>query len=154
MAKRAIIIILDSVGIGELPDAHLFGDQGSDTLGNLSRTFPDGLRLPNMGRLGLGNIAPLRGVDPDPAAIGGWGKCTEQSAAKDTTLGHWELAGIISREPFLTFLNGFPREILDPFERDIGAGSIGNCVASGTEGIQRLGDEHVATGTPIASTSP
>jgi phosphopentomutase len=153
VAKRAIIIVLDSVGIGELPDAHLFGDEGSNTLVNLSNSFPDGLRLPNMARLGLGNIAPIRGVPPDRDAAGGWGKCAEQSMAKDTTLGHWEISGIISRTPFPTYPNGFPPEVLEPFEREIGIETIGNVAASGTEIIQRLGDEHVRTRKPIVYTS-
>ncbi|AXA35310.1 Phosphopentomutase [Candidatus Sumerlaea chitinivorans] len=153
MPRRAVIIVLDSVGIGELPDAHLFGDEGSNTLGNLSRAFPDGLRLPNMAKLGLGNIAELRGVPPDPQAIGGWGKCAEKSMAKDTTLGHWEIAGIISEKPFPTYPNGFPPEIIQEFERRIGRGTLGNIPASGTEIIQKLGDEHVRTGKPIVYTS-
>lgn len=153
MVRRAVIIVLDSVGIGELPDAHLFGDRGSNTLGNLSRSFPDGLRLPHMARLGLGNIAELRGVDPDPHAIGGWGKCAEKSMAKDTTLGHWEIAGVISEQPFPTYPNGFPPEIIEEFQRRIGRAVLGNIPASGTEIIQQLGDEHVRTGKPIVYTS-
>lgn len=153
MAKRAIIIVLDSVGIGELPDAHLFGDEGSNTLGNLSRIFPDGLRLPNMGAMGLGNIAPLRGVMADADAKGGWGKCIEQSMAKDTTLGHWEIAGIISPTPFPTFPDGFPDEVIRAFEEEVGVQTIGNIAASGTEIIQKLGDEHVQTALPIVYTS-
>lgn len=153
MAKRAIIIVLDSVGIGELPDANLFGDQGSNTLVNLSRVFPEGLRLPNMGKLGLGNITEIRGVPADPTAIGGWGKCAEQSMAKDTTLGHWEISGVISTKPFPTYPNGFPADLLQRFETAIGIGTIGNIAASGTEIIEKLGDEHVRTRKPIVYTS-
>jgi phosphopentomutase len=153
LSRRAIIIVLDSVGIGEMPDAHLFGDEGSDTLGNLSREFSEGLRLPNMGRLGLGNIAYLNGVSRDHNATGGWGKCAEKSPAKDTTLGHWEIAGVISRKPFPTYPSGFPREILDSFEQAIGIETIGNVAASGTEIIERLGEEHVRTRKPIVYTS-
>ncbi len=153
MARRAVIIVLDSVGIGEMPDAHLFGDEGSNTLGNLARAFPDGLRLPNMARLGLGNIADLRGVPPCPDAIGAWGKCAEKSMAKDTTLGHWEIAGVISEKPFPTYPNGFPPEIIEEFQRRIGREILGNIPASGTEIIQKLGDEHVRTGKPIVYTS-
>jgi len=153
MARRFVIIVLDSVGIGEMPDAHLFGDEGSDTLGNLSRAFPEGLNLPNMAKLGLGNIADLRGVHPDPQAIGAWGKCAEKSMAKDTTLGHWEIAGVISEQPFPTYPNGFPPEIIEEFQRRIGREILGNIPASGTEIIQKLGDEHVRTGKPIVYTS-
>ncbi|MGB9691562.1 MAG: phosphopentomutase [Candidatus Sumerlaeaceae bacterium] len=153
MPRRFVIIVLDSVGIGELPDAHLFGDEGSDTLGNLSRAFPDGLRLTNMAQLGLGNIADLRGVPPNPHAVGAWGKCAEKSMAKDTTLGHWEIAGVISEQPFPTYPNGFPPEIIEEFERRIGRGILGNIPASGTEIIQQLGDDHVRTGKPIVYTS-
>lgn len=153
MARRVILIVLDSVGIGELPDAELFGDAGSNTLGNLSRAFPEGLRLPNMEKLGLGNIAPLNGVSPCPTVVAGWGKCAEKSMAKDTTLGHWEIAGVISEQPFPTYPNGFPPEIIEEFERRIGRKTLGNIPASGTEIIQRLGDEHVRTGKPIVYTS-
>jgi len=153
MAKRAIIIVLDGVGIGELPDAAEFGDTGSNTLVNLSHAFPEGLHLPNMAKLGLGNIAPIRGVPHDPIAAGGWGKCTEASRGKDTTTGHWEIAGLISRVPFPTYPYGFPNEILEPFEEQIGIGTLGNYPASGTEIIKELGDEHVATGKPIVYTS-
>lgn len=153
MPRRFVIIVLDSVGIGEMPDAHLFGDEGSDTLGNLSRAFPDGLNLPNLAALGLGNIAELRGVPPRPDARSGWGKCAEMSMAKDTTLGHWEIAGIISEQPFPTYPNGFPPEVIEEFEKRIGRGVLGNIPASGTEIIQKLGDEHVRTGKPIVYTS-
>ena len=153
MAKRAIIIVLDSVGVGEMPDAASFGDEGSNTLGNLSRVFDDGLRLPNMGALGLGNIIDVRGVAPQPRPAGGFGKCAEKSPAKDTTLGHWEIAGVISTRAFPTYPDGFPRAVLDRFEEAIGRRALDNGPASGTEIIQRLGDEHVATGFPIVYTS-
>ncbi|MCX7625069.1 MAG: phosphopentomutase [Candidatus Sumerlaeaceae bacterium] len=153
MPRRFVIIVLDSVGIGEMPDSYLFGDQGSDTLGNLSRAFPDGLRLPNLAKLGLGNIADLRGVPEERNARSGWGKCSEMSMAKDTTLGHWEIAGVISQQPFPTYPHGFPPEIIEEFEKRIGRGTLGNIPASGTEIIQKLGDEHVRTGKPIVYTS-
>lgn len=153
MAKRAIIIVLDSVGVGEMPDAASFGDEGSNTLGNLSRVFEDGLRLPNMGALGLGNIIDIRGVAPQARPAGGFGKCAERSPAKDTTLGHWEIAGVISARAFPTYPDGFPRAVLDRFEEAIGRRALDNGPASGTEIIQRLGDEHVATGFPIVYTS-
>lgn len=153
MGKRAIIIVLDSVGIGELPDAHRFGDEGSNTLVNLSKVFPEGLRLPNMGRLGLGNIAQIRGVPADRHVTAAWGKCAEKSPAKDTTLGHWEIGGIISKDAFPVYPNGFPKEVLQAFEQAIGTRVIGNIPASGTEIIEMMGDEHVSTGRPIVYTS-
>ncbi len=153
MAKRAIIIVLDSVGVGALPDAAEYGDEGADTLGNLSRAFPNGIHLPNLGKLGLGNIIKVRGVPPDPSAKSAWGKCAEQSKAKDTILGHWEIAGVVSGTPFPTYPFGFPREILDAFEREIGVETLGNIPASGTEIVQRLGDIHVQSGKPIVYTS-
>ncbi|MGI8904955.1 MAG: phosphopentomutase [Candidatus Sumerlaeaceae bacterium] len=153
MAKRAIIIVLDGVGIGELPDAAEFGDVGSNTLGNLSHAFADGLHLPNMGKLGLGNIATIRGVPADPMAVGAWGKCAEASRGKDTTTGHWEIAGIISSTPFPTYPHGFPDAVIRAVEERIGVGTLGNVVASGTEIIQLLGDAHMATGKLIVYTS-
>ena len=153
MAKRAIIIVLDSVGAGEMPDAAAFGDEGSNTLGNLSRAFDDGLGLPNMGELGLGNVVEIRGTPPTTKPAGGFGKCAEMSPAKDTTLGHWEIAGVVTSVAFPTFPDGFPPEVMNAFEAAIGTGTLGNCTASGTEIIQRLGDEHVATGFPIVYTS-
>jgi phosphopentomutase len=152
-ARRAIIIVLDSVGIGELPDAHLFGDEGSNTLVNLANKFPEGLRLPNLGRLGLGNITTIRGVPADDTAIGGWGKCAERSPAKDTTLGHWEIAGVVSTQAFPLYPEGFPPEVMEPFEAAIGSGTLGNRPASGTQILEELGDEHVRTGKPIVYTS-
>src|SRR5687768_4800897 len=108
MAKRVIVIVLDSVGAGALPDAEAFGDIGANTLGNLSEHFPEGVHLPNLGKLGLGNILPIRGVPPDPVASGAYGKCAELSPAKDTTRGHWEIAGVISELAFPTYPHGFP----------------------------------------------
>lgn len=151
--KRSILIILDSVGIGELPDADLFGDKGMNTLGNLSRFFSDGLPLPNLERLGLGNIAELNGLPPQNKPAACFGKCAERSPAKDTTIGHWEIAGIISKKPFPTYPNGFPDEIIKEFTSTIGIGILGNYPASGTEIIKELGDEHVKTKKPIVYTS-
>lgn len=141
------------MGAGEMPDAAKFGDQGCNTLGNLSRKVEGGLQLPNLARLGLGNIVSIRGVPPDPRCVGGWGKCAEASAAKDTTLGHWEIAGVISRLAFPTYPDGFPPEVLHAFEREIGVGTLGNIPASGTDIIRKLGDEHVSTRKPIVYTS-
>lgn len=152
-AKRAFIIILDGCGVGELPDAGKYGDRGSNTLGNLSRAVPGGLKLPNLGWLGLGNIIEISGVSPRPDTLGSWGKMAEVSAGKDSTSGHWELAGLVTEKPFPTYPRGFPPDILEPFQKAIGRGVLGNKAASGTEIIAELGDEHVRTGKPIVYTS-
>lgn len=149
--RRIIWIVLDSVGIGEMPDAAAYGDAGSDTLGNIARQRA--LRLPNFGRLGLGNIAPLAGVDAGTPPVGCFGKCALASPGKDTTTGHWEMVGIHLEKPFPLFPAGFPLEVLGPFEDRIGRSTIGNKAASGTEIIKELGDEHVRTGSPIVYTS-
>lgn len=153
--KRAIIIVLDSVGIGELPDAADFGDVGSNTLVNIKKARPQ-TALPQMCAMGLGNIqgediALLGKVE---APTGAFGKMAERSIGKDTTTGHWEMAGVITKEPFPTYTaNGFPKEVIDAFEAAIGTKCIGNYAASGTEIIQVLGPEHVKTGYPIVYTS-
>ena len=149
--KRVIWIVLDSVGIGGMPDAAAYGDPESDTLGNIARQRP--LRLPNFSRLGLANIKPLEGLPADPAPIGAFGKCALASPGKDTTTGHWEMVGIHLEKPFPLFPKGFPREIMSVFEDRIGRSTIGNKAASGTEIIEELGDEHVRTGSPIVYTS-
>ncbi|HLX42348.1 MAG TPA: phosphopentomutase [Bryobacteraceae bacterium] len=149
--KRVVWIVLDSVGIGEMPDADKYGDRGSDTLGNIARQRP--LHLPNLCRLGLGNIRPLTGLPPDPSPIGAFGKCTLASPGKDTTTGHWEMAGIHLEKPFPLFPHGFPPEVMDEFERRIGRSALGNKAASGTEIIKELGEEHMRTGSPIVYTS-
>jgi phosphopentomutase len=151
MFRRVIWIVLDSVGIGEMPDAAAYGDAGSDTLGNLARLRP--MRLPNMCRLGLGNIKPLAGLPPDPAPVAAFGRCTLASPGKDTTTGHWEMVGIHLEKPFPLFPNGFPPEIMSQFEKRIGRSAIGNRAASGTEIIKELGAEHMRTGSPIVYTS-
>ena len=143
---------MDSVGIGELPDAASYGDSGSNTLGNIARSL-GGLRLPNLAKLGLGNIAPLIGVWPETEPIGNFGKMAERSAGKDTTTGHWEMAGVVLEKAFPTFPKGFPEEFILRFEEAIQRPVLGNEVASGTEIIQRLGTEHVKTGKPIVYTS-
>jgi phosphopentomutase len=148
---RIIWIVLDSVGIGEMPDAAQYGDVGSDTLGNIARRRQ--LHLPNLCRLGLANIKPLTGLAPEPAPIGAYGKCALASPGKDTTTGHWEMAGIHLEKPFPLFPHGFPPEVMDPFETRIGRHAIGNKAASGTEIIKELGDEHMRTGSPIVYTS-
>jgi phosphopentomutase len=148
---RVILIVLDSVGIGEMPDAAAWGDTGSDTLGNIDRQRP--LRVPNMQRMGLGNIKPFAHLRPaeDPRAA--FGKAALASPGKDTTTGHWEMAGIILEKPFPLYPNGFPAEVIEPFERAIGRKIIGNKAASGTEIIKELGVEHLRTGSPIVYTS-
>src|SRR4030042_679655 len=150
--KRAIIIILDGVGIGELPDAGRCGDEGSHTLGNLARAV-DGLKLPHLERLGLGNIEPLQGMQPQSHPLANYGKMAEKSPGKDSTSGHWELAGYELDFAFPTYPQGFPAEVLDPFKMQIGRGVLGNKTASGTEIIKALGVEHIRTGYPIVYTS-
>jgi len=144
-------IVLDGVGIGELPDAHLFGDSGSNTLGNLCRVRP--LRIPNLAELGIGNIVRLSQIPPVDGPTGSYGRMAEASPAKDSTIGHWELAGLISKEPLPTYPNGFPAEVIDAFQSEIGLSVLGNTVASGTEIIKALGDQHCRTGFPIVYTS-
>ena len=150
--KRAILLILDSVGIGEMPDAHEYGDEGSNTLANIAKAT-GGLNLPNMGAMGLGKIHEIMGVDAVANPSGAYGKAAEASVGKDTVTGHWEIAGCILDTPLNTYPNGFSKEIMDEFERRIGRGTLGNVVASGTEIIKELGEEHMATGKPIVYTS-
>lgn len=148
---RIIWIVLDSVGIGEMPDAADYGDAGSDTLGNIARQRR--LTLPNLSRLGLANIRPLEGLAAVAQPEGSYGKCALASPGKDTTTGHWEMAGIHLDRPFPLFPKGFPREFLSAFEDRIGRSTIGNYAASGTEIIKDLGEEHMRTGSPIVYTS-
>jgi phosphopentomutase len=149
---RVIWIVLDSVGIGAMPDAASFHDDpGADTLGNIARLR--GLKLPNLERLGLGNIKPLTGIAPSDAPTAAYGHCALASPGKDTTTGHWEMAGIHLDRPFPLFPHGFPPAIMQEFERCIGRSSLGNKAASGTEIIQELGVEHMRTGSPIVYTS-
>lgn len=152
MSKRAAIIVLDGVAIGEAPDAADYGDRGSDTLGNISRAVP-GFALPNLERAGLGNIAPLAGVARRTDAIGAWGKMIPRSAGKDSTTGHWEIAGLHLARPFPTYPRGFPAELVREFERRSGHRTIGNVAASGTAIIDQCGPEHERTGALILYTS-
>jgi phosphopentomutase len=149
--RRIIWIVLDSVGIGEMPDAAAYGDAGSDTLGNIARQRP--LHLPNMAAIGLGNIKPLEGIPASPAPAGAFGRCALASPGKDTTTGHWEMAGIHLEKPFPLYPHGFPPEVMDEFARQTGRGWLGNKAASGTEIIKELGAEHMRTGSPIVYTS-
>ena len=150
--KRAVILILDGVGIGEAPDAAAYGDTGSDTLGNVARAC-GGLKLPRLERFGLGNIRPLDGVERRGDAAGAWGTMRPASAGKDSIAGHWEIAGVHLERPFPTFPNGFPRTLIEDFARQTGRGVIGNVVGSGTDVVDRYGDEHRATGKWIVYTS-
>ena len=153
MTVRAVaLVVLDSVGIGDAPDAAAFGDAGSATLQHVAEAVGR-LRLPNLGALGLGNVAEVAGVPPAAEPSGAFGSMTERSAGKDTTTGHWEIAGIVLERPFPTYPDGFPRAVMEPFERAIGARTLGNVPASGTEIIERLGAEHLDTGFPIVYTS-
>ena len=168
--SRAIVIVLDSVGIGELPDASAYGDEGSNTLGNIASRVP--LKIPTLRSLGLGKLVALdtRGadlkrppaqvigrsldvVDASTDPIGVYGRMTEASPGKDSVTGHWEMMGIVLDRPFPTFPHGFPAEVIAEFERRIGRGTLANVVASGTEIIDRLGVEHMRTGKPIVYTS-
>ncbi|MCR4424945.1 MAG: phosphopentomutase [Firmicutes bacterium] len=154
---RVILIVMDSVGIGALPDADSFGDVGSDTLRNTARAV-GGLNLPFFSRLGLGNLAqgfgePILGVPAVEAPLAAFGRMAEKSSGKDTTTGHWEIAGIILDRPFPVYPDGFPPEVISAFEDAIGTRTLGNKPASGTEVIKELGDEHVRTGFPIVYTS-
>lgn len=150
--KRVLTIVLDSVGIGEMPDAESFGDIGTDTLGNIFR-ISDNLDVSNMLSLGLGNInetnIPFMCKEPQ----GAFGKAAEKAPAKDTTAGHWELMGYVIDKPFPTYPNGFPAEVVEQLEEKLETKFLGNCVASGTEIIKRLNDEHIKTGYPILYTS-
>ncbi|WP_010240603.1 phosphopentomutase [Clostridium arbusti] len=150
--NRIILIVLDSVGVGEMPDSKLYGDEGSNTIGNIAKNV-GGLKLPNMEALGLGNINDIQGLKKVQKSKGNYGKCAEISKGKDTVTGHWEISGVVLEKPLKTFPNGFPKNIIDKFENSIGKKIIGNKVASGTEIIKELGDEHVRTGCPIIYTS-
>lgn len=152
LIQRIIVIVLDSVGIGELPDAAAYGDEGSDTLGNLSRAV-GGLPLPHFQSLGLGNIAELAGIPPSSTPLASFGKMAERSAGKDTTTGHWELMGLVLEEPFPTYPKGFPEDVVAEFTRRVGRDILGNIPASGTQIIEDFGAEHLATGKPIVYTS-
>jgi phosphopentomutase len=149
--ERVVWIVLDSVGIGELPDAADYGDVGRDTLGHIARSRP--LQLPNLVRLGLANIKRLKHLAPLDHPVGSFAKGATRSPGKDTTTGHWEMAGIWLDQAFPVYPHGFPKELIEEFERLIGRRTIGNKPASGTEIIKELGEEHVRTGYPIVYTS-
>jgi phosphopentomutase len=152
MRRRAIILVLDGVGVGAADDASAYGDSGSDTLGNLARAL-GGLTLPNLAAVGLGKIAPITGVPPLSNPSGAWGAMRPASAGKDSTTGHWEIAGLHLERPFPTYPNGFPSDVIDAFQSATGRSVIGNVAASGTEIIERFGAEHQRTGKWIVYTS-
>ena len=152
MRRRAVILVLDGVGVGAAPDAEAYGDLGSDTLGNLSRAV-GGLALPHLQALGLGNVAPLEGVATTNAPEGAWGMMQPASAGKDSIAGHWELAGLHLERPFPTYPRGFPSAVLDAFSAATGRGVLGNVPASGTDILDQFGPEHQRTGNWIVYTS-
>ena len=150
MFKRIITIVTDSVGIGHSPDAERFGDSGANTLGHIEESVGP-LHLPNLRKLGLGRIADI--TPQQDTVVGAFGRMHEQSTGKDTTSGHWEMMGHPVKVPFPTFYDGFPQELMDTFTKETGYGFLGNEAASGTEIIERLGEEHMRTGKPIVYTS-
>jgi phosphopentomutase len=149
---RVLLLVCDSFGVGEAPDAEAYGDRGANTLGHVAAAV-GGLHAPNLAALGLGCLTQVAGVPPTPVPGTAHGKLTEASAGKDTTTGHWELAGIVLDRPFPTYPEGFPPDVIEPFERAIGRRVLGNKPASGTEIIAELGEQHMATGRPIVYTS-
>ena len=150
--SRACVIVLDAVGAGALPDASDYGDEGSDTLGNVAKAV-GGLDLPNLEALGLGNVESLEGCPPQPGAPAVAGRLIERSKGKDTTTGHWEMMGVVTPQPMPTYPHGFPHDVIDLFMHRTGRGVLGNKAASGTEIIQELGEEHQRTGKWIVYTS-
>jgi phosphopentomutase len=149
---RVLLLVCDSFGVGEAPDASSYGDSGSDTIGHVASAVR-GLHAPNLGMLGMGNLTAVDGVAPDGAPGTAHGKQRERSAGKDTITGHWEISGIVLDRPFPTYPQGFPPEVIEPFERKIGREVLGNKPASGTEIVEELGEEHLRTGRPIVYTS-
>lgn len=152
MDRKVVLVVLDSVGIGELPDAELYGDKGSNTLGNIAKHVK-GFSIPNLEALGIGSIEGVENLIKCENPEGIYGRCSELSKGKDTITGHWEMAGVILETPLQTYPNGFPKEIMDEFEAKIGRKTLGNVVASGTAIIEELGEEHIRTGYPIIYTS-
>jgi phosphopentomutase len=150
--QRTVLITLDGVGVGALADAETYGDAGADTLGHVAE-YCGGLDLPNLANLGIGNIVPLTGVAPAARPVAAHGRMLEASAGKDSTTGHWEIAGLIQQQPFPAYPQGFPAEIIDAVSRAIGIEVIGNVAASGTEILRELGEEHCRSGRPIVYTS-
>lgn len=150
--NRVILLVLDSVGIGALPDADKYGDVGSNTIANIANAV-GGLKLPTLENMGLGNIHPINGVREVDNPVAAYGKMAEMSPGKDTTTGHWEFVGIVLEEPFPTYLNGFPDKLIKEYEEKIGTKTLGNYAESGTVIIDKFGEEHQKTGYPIVYTS-
>ena len=149
--RRAIVVVCDGLGVGEAPDAAVFGDEGSDTLGHVLASRP--VQIPHLKALGLGNLTPTYDGARHPRPEGAWGKMAEKSAGKDTAAGHWEMTGLVTRTPFKVYAGGFPGEAVRTFEERIGRKVLGNKSASGTEILKELGEEHLRTGSPILYTS-
>jgi len=152
MIKRVILLIFDACGVGALPDADRYGDIGAATIPNIAAEL-GGLKMPNCEKLGLGNIVPINGIRPTEQPNGFYGKMTAKSVGKDSTSGHWEIGGVILRKPFPVYPNGFPKELVDKFEKKAGLKTIGNYAASGTEIIKQLGEQHIKSGEIILYTS-
>jgi phosphopentomutase len=150
--KRAILVVLDGVGVGANPDAAAYGDEGASSLEHCAQAI-GGLSLPNLGSIGLGNITPILGTPPNAEAQGSYGRMAEAAAGKDSTTGHWEMTGVVLKKPLPTYPNGFPPDVIEAFEHAIGRKVIGNKAASGTEIIKELGEEHLRTARPIVYTS-
>src|SRR6266849_2866891 len=150
--KRAILVVLDGVGVGANPDAHAYGDDGASSLEHCAQAV-GGLELPNLGRIGLGNITPILGTPTTDKALGSYGRMAEAATGKDSKTGHWEMTGVVLHKPLPTYPHGFPAHLVDQFEKAIGREVLGNKVASGTEIIKELGEEHLRTGRPILYTS-
>lgn len=149
---RVILLVIDACGVGELPDADKYGDKGAATIPNVAKAV-GGLKMPNCQKLGLGHITTIEGIKPTIPTLGCYGKMAELSSGKDSTSGHWEMAGVILEQPFPTFPNGFPKELVERFEQAAGVKTIGNMAASGTEIINVLGETHLQTGSIILYTS-
>jgi phosphopentomutase len=152
LVPRVLVLVCDSFGVGDAPDAEAYGDAGADTLGNTAKAV-GGIEAPNLGALGLGRLTDIVGVAPRADPGSAHGRLTERSAGKDTTTGHWELSGLVLDTPFPLYPDGFPPEVIEPFETKIGRKVLGNVAASGTEIIAELGEEHLRTGRPIVYTS-
>ena len=150
--KRGIIIVIDACGVGELPDAGDYGDIGSSTIPNVAKAV-GGLNMPNCQKLGLGNIVEIEGVSREVEPLGSFGKMAERAAGKDSTSGHWEIAGVVIEISFPTFPDGFPKDLVERFEKEANVKTIGNVAASGTEIIERLGKGHIDSGAIILYTS-
>lgn len=149
--KRAVLIVLDSIGIGAMPDAELYGDKGAHTLGHIAESMPD-FKIPNLVELGIGMIDGVTNIKKTAEPMGSYGRIREKSKGKDTITGHWEIAGLYTDVPFKTFTE-FPKEFMEAYEKEIGIETLGNYAASGTEIIESLGPEHERTGKPIIYTS-